>query len=76
MIPSVSRIVHVQQEPDIPCRAMLITGIDYGNGKPVAIYGALYSNRGDQSKAVITDESHWHDPYFCSATISAQQTQE
>lgn len=77
MIPSVGRIVHAKSQPDIPCRAMIITGVDYGNGKPVAIHGTVFRNRGDGTDyAVIVDESHWHDPYFCPETISAQQAQE
>jgi hypothetical protein len=66
MTPTVGRIVHVKSsiDPSIPCRAALITGVDYN---PLRIFAAVFRNRGDLDRSVITGDD-WHDPKECPDT--------
>lgn len=72
MIPTVGRVVHVQQDPEVPCRAAIINGVDYGRGKPVTITGTVFSPHWNtQPVSLITiDPDHWHDPRLCPAIVS------
>lgn len=66
MLPTVGRIIHVHDpKTDEPCRAALVTGVEYGAGRMTEIYLSVWTKRGDQSRAVLTDQSHWHWPLKC-----------
>ena len=72
MTPTIGRIVHANSHEGLPCRAALVTGIDYGAGQIITtIYIAVFSERGDPTRAVLTDDKQWHDPYFCPALLNS-----
>ena len=74
MTPTIGRIVHANShQPEMPCRAALVTGLDYGPGQIITtIYVAVFSERGDATRSVLTDQSQWHDPYFCPAILNSE----
>jgi hypothetical protein len=71
MTPVIGSMVHVmfQDDDEMPCRAAIVTGIDYGSARPRQIFVAVFRSRGDLDRAVLTEQSMWHRPEDCTSKI-------
>lgn len=81
MIPTIGRIVHWNSAENLarslddadPCRAALVTSVDYGAGKPVKVYLTVFEIGGHARPAPLlsvivrpdVDGETWHDPRVC-----------
>jgi len=69
MIPTIGRIVHVRQDADVPCRAAIVCGLDYGQGRDTTLYLSVFHPHWNSQPvspvALVLPSDHWHDPREC-----------
>jgi len=64
MVPTVGRIIHVTQSA-LPCRAAIVTGLDYGTGKPYQMFLSVFSRTAPTQTVMTLPSENWHDPRDC-----------
>jgi len=63
-LPAPNKMVHIAGAGMHECVAFLVTGLDYGPGKPDALLGVIYDD--DPHPAMVGAEaSRWHYPPEC-----------
>lgn len=69
MIPTVGRIIHLRQDPSVPCRAAIVNGLDYGAGKDTVVYLGVFHPHWNSAPVAIVSltlpSDRWHDPTAC-----------